>query len=65
MEHIKNAITAAGYVPIDLLVAKVQEKLGTDIPRRIIDKAFREIRDAEKAVKVEAPDSGGPAAAAA
>jgi len=65
MKHIENAITAAGYVPTDLLVAKVQEKLGTDIPRRIIDKAFREIRDAEKAAKIESTDSGGPAAAAA
>lgn len=63
MDPIINAITAAGYVATDALVAKVQEKIGASIPRRTIDKAFKEVRDAEKAALANKASEPGAAAA--
>lgn len=62
MDPIINAITAAGYVATDALVAKVQEKIGASIPRRTIDKAFKEVRDAEKAALATTSEPGAAAA---
>jgi len=62
MDPIINAITAAGYVATDALVAKVQEKIGASIPRRTIDKAFKEVRDAEKAALAKTSEPGAAAA---